>query len=197
MHKVGITGGIGSGKSTICKVFLQLGVPVYNADTRGKELLRINNAVKEQVIAVFGTETYLEDGSVNRNFLSQRVFTDPAALEKLNGIVHPAVRLDFEEWVGQQESSYVLKEAAILVETGAYKELDTLIVVEADVDSRVKRVMERDQVGENKVLERVKAQITDEKRRTHADHIIDNNDDQLVIPQILAIHEDIISRTSS
>ena len=197
MFKVGITGGIGSGKTTISQIFHSLGVPVYDSDSRGKELLVSDGGVKEQVLAAFGEEAYQADGSVNKGFLSERVFSDNEALEMLNSIVHPAVRTDLEKWLGQQHSPYVLKEAAILIESGAYKELDEIIVVEADAETRIRRVMARDQVGDDKVKERMNAQLTDEKRRAYATYIIDANEDQLVIPQVLKIHEDIISKASS
>jgi len=196
MYTVGITGGIGSGKSIICKVFQQLGIAVYDADSRGKALLREGVSVKEQVIAAFGTNAYNSDGSVNKVYLSDKVFSNKDALDKLNSIVHPAIRDDFKQWLSEQEGPYVLKEAAILIESGAYKELDEIIVVEATEAVRLRRVMDRDRSGEDQVRERMNAQLTDEERKIHAQHVIDNNDDQLIIPQILKIHEDIISRTS-
>ena len=197
MLKVGITGGIGSGKSTICKVFKQLGIAVYDADARGKAVLEENEDVKEKVVEAFGIGAYNENGSVNRLFLAEQVFSKPVALEKLNGLVHPAVRVDFESWIDEQTGAYVIKEAAILIESGAYKEVDEIIVVNANEESRIRRVMNRDQVEESKVRERMNAQLSDAERASYASHIIDNNDDQLVIPQILQIHEDIISRSNS
>ena len=197
MLKVGITGGIGSGKSTICKVFKQLGIAVYDADARGKAVLEENEDVKEKVVEAFGIGAYNENGSVNRLFLAEQVFSKPDALEKLNGLVHPAVRVDFESWIDEQTGAYVIKEAAIIIESGAYKEVDEIIVVNANEESRIKRVMNRDQVEESKVRERMNAQLSDAERTSYASHTIDNNDDQLVIPQILQIHEDIISRSNS
>lgn len=197
MYKVGITGGIGSGKSTICKVFQTLGIPVYDSDSRGKILLKDDPGVKEKVIEAFGVEAYQADGSVDRNFLGAKVFSNAAARDRLNAIVHPAVRRDLEEWLEQQNAPYVLKEAAILIESGAYKEVDAIITIEADVAQRIRRVMGRDDVEETKVTDRMKAQLSDEERRPYATHIIYNNDDQLVIPQVLKIHEDIISKAGS
>ena len=197
MLKVGITGGIGSGKSTICKVFKQLGISVYDADARGKAVLEENEDVKEKVVEAFGIGAYNENGSVNRLFLAEQVFSKPDSLETLNGLVHPAVRVDFESWIDEQTGAYVIKEAAILIESGAYKEVDEIIVVNANEESRIRRVMNRDQVEESKVRQRMNAQLSDAKRTSYASHTIDNNDDQLVIPQILQIHEDIISRSNS
>ena len=197
MHTVGVTGGIGSGKSTICKVFHQLGVAIYDADGRGKALLKEDVLVKEQVVSAFGTEAYHSDGSVNKVYLADKVFSDSEALATLNGIVHPSVRIDFERWVCEQKGPYVLKEAAILIESGAYQDCDEVIVVEANIESRLKRVIDRDQADESQVRERMNAQMSDEERNKYAHHTIDNNEDQLIIPQILRIHEDIIRRTSS
>jgi dephospho-CoA kinase len=197
MLKVGITGGIGSGKSTVCKVFGQLGIAVYDADARGKAILVENEGLKKKVVEAFGAVAYNENGSLNRKFLSERVFSSTEAMDTLNGLVHPEVRLDFERWIGEQKSAYVIKEAAILIESGAYKGVDEIIVVSASEETRIRRVMKRDQVDEGKVRERMSAQLSDEQRESYADHTIDNNDDQLVIPQILQIHEDINSRANS
>ena len=197
MYKVGITGGIGSGKSTICKVFKSLGIAVYDADARGKLLLRENDLVKERVIKAFGTEAYNDDGSVNTAYLSEQIFENKESLNILNGIVHPAVRADFIDWLEGQSGPYVLKEAAILIESGSHEELDQIIVVEASEESRLARVMKRDGVDESKVRDRMAAQLSDEERKPYANFTIDNNDDTLVIPQILQIHEDIIGRSSS
>jgi len=139
---VGITGGIGSGKTLICKLFAILGTPIYNADNRAKEL--INSTLIEPITKAFGSESY-ENGVLNRAYIAKLVFTNQIQLDLLNSIVHPAVAVDFENWVSTHNNSeYVLKEAALLVETGSYKQLDKLIVITAPYQLRVERVKKRD-----------------------------------------------------
>jgi len=195
MLKVGITGGIGSGKTIISMVFEQLGVPVYSADSAAKELIASDEQVKQQVVKEFGSGIYSETGTLDRENMAQIVFNDSEALNKLNSIVHPAVRAHFTAWFNDLgEIPYVLKEAAILIETGAYKELDAIIVISADKSLRMQRVMKRDDVEAGDVEQRMKNQMEDEEKLKLADYTIDNNGVVPVIPQILKIHEDIIGR---
>jgi dephospho-CoA kinase len=194
MKKVGITGGIGSGKTSACKVFEALGVPVYYADERAKELYSLAE-VKEQVVEYFGEEAYLPDGSLNSTYLSNRIFTDIHAKEKISEIIHPAVGKDFEKWTEARTShNYVLKEAAIMVETGQHKLLDALIVVTAPLEIRLARVQKRSGLSESEFLARVSNQISDEERNSAAQYLIDNSGRQPLIKQVFQIHQSLLGR---
>ena len=188
MIKVGITGGIGSGKTHICEMFKELGVPVYNADERAKYLMSHNEELKAQIVAVFGDTSY-KDGELNREFLSQVVFQDKALLEKLNSIVHPAVAKDADEWHQlHADKPYTIKEAALLFETESYKALDKTILVHADEDERILRVMQRDHVTKDKVLARIKNQMLDIDKMTFADFIINNDGKREIDKVVRKIH---------
>ena len=193
MFKVGLTGGIGSGKSTVARMFGVLGIPVFNADEESKRLLREDDGVKRAVIAAFGPGIY-PDGELDRTGLAVIVFNDPEALAKLNAIAHPAVRKQLGIWVDMQRSPYVLVEAALMVDTGWYRSMDHLVVVTAPEAERVKRVMVRDGVSEEQVLARVRNQVGEEKRLAAADSMIQNDGHELVIPQVLALHEMLTAR---
>ena len=145
MIKVGLTGGIGSGKTTIANIFMQLGVPVYFSDTRAKDLMLNNKSLQESLISLFGDEVII-DGLLNRSHIASKVFSNPKQLVKLNALVHPFVQKDFDAWSASQSSHYVLKEAAIIFETGADKFLDQVILVESPEDLKISRVMLRDKV---------------------------------------------------
>jgi dephospho-CoA kinase len=192
MLKVGLTGGIGSGKSTVAEIFAQLKIPIYLSDDRAKDLMVNNSSVKSAVISLFGKESYV-DGELNRTFIASKVFSDQKELEKLNAIVHPALKTDFENWCKNQTSIYVVKEAAILFESGANKGLDKVILVEAPKEMRIKRVMERDKVARNLVLARMDKQWSDKRKSELSDYIIQNDGLHLVLEQVLKIHNDIIS----
>jgi len=187
MIKVGITGGIGSGKSTACKVFKTLGIPVFEADNIARQLINSNTEIRNQLIQVFGKAVYLQDQTINRKYLSGIVFNDSSLLARLNGIVHPVVRNEFEEWCHKQDSAYILHEAAILFESGFYKIMDKSITVVTKEEERIQRVMKRDGITIELVKQRIKNQWTDEQRMGLADYIINNNDDELIIPQIIEI----------
>ena len=171
---VGITGGIGSGKSTAAKFFEELGIPVYNSDTRAKLIQNENTEVKAKIIAAFGEEAYDENG-LNKAYLSKQVFQDNEKLKVLNSIVHPAVFKDFEAWKIAQQTPIVMKEAAILIESGSYKDCDMVISVMVDIEKRIARTMERDGLTREDILARINHQITDEERIAKSDVIIDNN----------------------
>lgn len=173
---VGLTGGIGSGKSTIAKWFEEKGTPVYNSDFEAKKLMNSNPELMNQLIGLFGDEVFA-NGTLNRLFISQKVFNDKLLLTKLNKIVHPAVGKDFRKWVTEQEKEMLVKEAAILFESGAYKDCDLIVSVVADEKTRIRRVMERDGVNEEQVRKRMNNQWTDEQRVEHSDFVIDNNSD--------------------
>lgn len=188
MKVVGITGGIGSGKTTTCQIFEELGVPVYYADSRAKQLM-VEPPLKGKIIQAFGAKAY--DGSrLNRAYLAKEVFGSKDKLSVLNGLVHPEVADDFEMWLEQnKESDYVLKEAAILFESGAYHAVDITVLVIAPEQIRVERVMNRDGSSEQEVKERMANQWTQERKVKLADHIINNDGSHLLIPQVLELHK--------
>lgn len=191
MNIIGITGGIGSGKSTVCRVFVALGIPVFEADACAKQLMNSDPEVGEQLIRLFGAIVYLPDHTVNRKYLAGLVFSDPSLLAQLNAIVHPAVRKAFSEWLGKQHSPYVIHEAAILFESGFYKMMDQTITIVTDEDQRIQRVIKRDGISVEQVRQRIQNQWNDEERIKLADFVIRNNDDDLIIPQILEIDKKI------
>lgn len=196
MRRIGITGGIGSGKSTVCRVFGVLGVPVFEADAAGRRLLADDPAVRQAVTAAFGAEAY-PGGTLDRAALARRIFSDPAARARLNGIVHPAVRAAFAQWADAQDAPYVLMESAILVGSGGARALDALVLVTAPEDLRLRRTMQRDGVGEESVRARMAAQDAEEDMRAAAQHVIHNDDRQLVIPQVLGVHQRLLDRAAA
>lgn len=191
---IGITGGIGSGKSTVCKIFESLGISVYYADDRGKALLTEDAALTLSVKQEFGEESYTPSGELNRQYLAQTVFFDPERLEALNRLVHPAVAEDFEKWAKHNsDSQYLLKEAALLYETGSYKSLDATICVMASKDLRMQRVLLRDhQRTSDQVREIMGKQVDDNVRREFSDYTIKNDSKTLLIPQVLEKHKQIL-----
>jgi dephospho-CoA kinase len=195
MKKVGITGGIGAGKSIASHFFEIIGVPTYEADKRAKWLMLHNEDLKNAILQQFGPKSYQEDGKINTRFLAETVFSDEKKLQILNSLVHPAVALDFENWVQQQKNtSYVLKEAALLVENNSYKQLDALIVVTAPETIRIKRILNRDkQRSSAEVKAILDKQLPEIEKIKVADFLIQNDDKQLVIPQILRIHQQLLN----
>ena len=183
--KVGVTGGIGSGKSTVCKIFRLLGVPVFEADKVAKELINSNSKIKRELINLFGEDIYMANGLVNRKKLADIIFNDDIQLAKINELVHPIVREEFLKWEKLQKTKYVIHEAAILFESGFYKIMDFTILVSTNKNERVKRVMKRDNIPEELVLERMEKQWSDEEKRKLATVEIKNNDENLIIPQIV------------
>ena len=188
MKIVGITGGIGAGKSIACEIFRIIGVPVYDADSRAKALMNENKKIKDEVIQLFGEQSY-EQGIINRVHIGKRAFHHPELLKQLNQVVHPEVARDFESWQQTKTTKYVLKEAALLVETGSYKHLDHLIVVTAPEEIRIQRVLKRDpHRNQSDVKAIIDRQMSEEEKVKVADSIIHNDDYQLVIPQVLSVH---------
>ncbi len=189
MIKVGITGGIGSGKTTVCKVFELLGVPVYNADDEAKQILDSNEEVKEKILNIFGIELLNDKGKIDKKKLASFVFNNKEKLEKLNFLVHPAVRQHFENWLKQHSAKkYILKEAAILFESGAYKLVDKVIMVTAPLELKINRTMQRDKISREQVEQRINNQLSDEEKIKRSQFVIHNDEMQLLIPQILNIH---------
>jgi dephospho-CoA kinase len=192
VHKplqIGITGGIGSGKSLVTKIFACLGIPVYDADSHAKELMTTDGILISQIKKEFGDLSYLNDGTLNRKYLSEVVFNQQEKLDILNGLVHPRVRHDFVQWTDRyRDKPYVIREAALLFETGVYRLLDRTVVVYAPEDVRIRRVMKRDNRPEAQVRAIIQKQLSEEEKKALADDIIYNDDSILVIPQVLALH---------
>jgi dephospho-CoA kinase len=192
MLKVGITGGIGSGKTTVSKIFESIGIPVYYADDRAKALMTGDRMVKRKIIDLFGVEAYFRNGRLNRKYISSIVFEDKSKLEALNGIVHPSVALDGKKWFDVQVSKnfpYAIKEAALLIESGSYKELDHLILVSAPLDIRIKRVVKRDKTNIKAVEARISKQMPDEQKKPYCNLQIINDGNTPLIPQVIKIHQ--------
>lgn len=194
MLKVGITGGIGSGKTTVCKIFEQLGISVYYSDLRAKYLMSENLSVKQQILQLLGDEAY-SNSKLNTKYISKIVFNDKIMLNRLNAIVHPAVYADAEEWFKQhQNENYVLYESALLLANVKTNLVDKVILVIADEEIRINRVMNRDQADRKSVLERMNNQLSQEKQIALADFIVNNNQDYSQIEhQVLAIHNQLSS----
>lgn len=193
MKTVGITGGIGSGKSTVCDIFRTLGIPVYEADTRAKHLMQYDLQLKRQIIENFGQESYQND-ELNRPYLAQKVFSNPEEVAKINALVHPAVGVDFKSWITNQDAPYVLKEAALLIESGSYKQLDFLINVFAPIDLRIERIKKRDPHRSiSEINEIIDKQVSEERRSQLADAIINNDSQSMLIPQVMELHQRLLN----
>lgn len=192
MMKVGLTGNIGSGKSLVASIFRTLSIPVFDADYEARAIINLDE-VKVQLSALFGSEIF-ENDQINRKALAEIVFKDPKQLQLLNNIIHPQVRKSFEAWTFQHSNSpYLIYEAAILIETGFFKELDKLILVSASEELRIHRVMQRDNATRDEVAQRMKNQWNETRKTPFADYIIQNNEHDLLIPQVMAIHDQFIS----
>jgi dephospho-CoA kinase len=193
--QIGITGGIGSGKSLICKIFACLDVPIYDADSRAKSIMTTDGILVEQIKKEFGSLSYYEDGRLNREYLSVAAFNDADKLKRLNELVHPRVGADSEKWVEENAAHpYLLREAALLFESGSFKKLDKIIVVTAPEALRVKRVLQRDkQRTEQEVIAIIRNQMTEEEKVKRADFVIHNDETELVVPQVLKLHEQFVA----
>ena len=190
MLKIGITGNIGSGKTTVSKIFEVLGIPVFYADDEAKKVMVTDQILIAAIKQTFGKESYFEDGSLNRKHIASIVFNNEAELLKLNAITHPAVFRAFDNWVTQFNNvPYVLKEAALLFESSSYQMCNKTIVVTAPLDLRIKRVMKRDGFTEAEIISRDSRQFSEEEKTRLADYVIKNDNQQLVIPQVLELHE--------
>ncbi len=191
MYKVGITGGIGSGKTTVCKVFEVLGIAIFYADTEAKEIMVKDVLLIEAIKSTFGKASYFEDGKLNNKHIAGIVFSNKLELEKLNALVHPAVFRAFTSWEKQVSADvpYILKEAALLFESDSYKMCDTSILVTAPLASKLNRVMLRDGVSEEQVLARMSKQFSDEQKTKMAHHFIINDEEHAVIAQVLKLHQ--------
>ena len=186
---VGVTGGIGAGKSIVCSVFSILGVPVYDADIRARWLMENDPTLRQQIIEKFSKTAFIR-GRINRNWLAGEVFSNTRLLKKLNTLVHPLVRVDFAEWERRHsESPYVIKEAALLIETGSHLVLDKIVLVTAPEKERINRILERDiHRNEEQIRDIIQKQLGDEEKERHADYVLKNDGSALLIPQILQLH---------
>jgi dephospho-CoA kinase len=188
MLRVGLTGNIGSGKSLVASIFQTLGTSVFCADAEAKKLYE-RNSVKDQIRRWFGSQIFTEEGVIDRKALAGIIFNDEDELKKVNELIHPLVRESFHEWISERQNDpYVIYEAAILFESGHYKELDKIILVTAPADIRIKRVMERDGIPREDVLARMAHQCEEEKKMHLADFIIRNDGKEMVIPQVMEVH---------
>ncbi len=187
MLKIGITGGIGSGKSVVCRIFNLLGIPVFEADKEAKILMTLNPGIRNSFIRLFGQDIYSPEGTIDRKKLAEIIFNDQNLLDKVNEIVHPEVRKCFIEWTDKQHAPYVIHEAAILFETDFYKMMNRSILVIAPEPVRIRRVTERDHLSPDQVAERIGRQWPDCEKLKLADFIITNDDKQLIIPQVIEI----------
>ena len=192
MLKIGLTGGIGSGKSTVAETFAQLGIAIYLSDDRAKALMVNNKELKSAIISLFGEESY-KSGQLNRSYIASKVFSDKMELEKLNALVHPELKKDFDLWCVDQTSPYIIKEAAILFESGANRGLDKVILVEAPQELRINRVMNRDKVSYESVLARIDKQWSDERKKSVSDYVVMNDEKCSVLEQVLKVHNELIN----
>jgi dephospho-CoA kinase len=196
MLKVGITGNIGSGKTTVSKIFEVLGIPVFYADDAAKSVMVNDPILIDAIKSTFGKASYFDDGTLNRKHIAAIVFNNEAELDKLNAIVHPATFRAFHNWLQKQKDApYVLKEAALLFESDSYKMCDKTIMVTTPLEMRIKRVVLRDNLPEEEILKREARQFTEEKKLQLADYVINNNEKEPVIPQVLKLHELFLSMT--
>ena len=199
MLKAGITGGIGTGKSYVCAIFKALGVPVYDADLRAKQLVDESKSIKQKITEVFGTGAFSSDGEYERKFISRKIFENPDLKIALENIIHPAVREDSLRWFADLEKKqhpYALKEAALLFESGSHTELDKIIVVDAPLELRIRRILKRDGLSEQETLARIGNQWPQETKLRQADFIIQNDGTSPLIPKVWAIHHQLLKHAA-
>lgn len=188
MHIVGITGGIGSGKTTVCKIFQTLGIPVFYADEEAKRIMQEDESVVSKISELLGAGAYDSEGKLDRNFIASHVFREREKLDKLNSIVHPATVQASIAWAKEQKAPYVLKEAALLFESNAFHYVDKVIGVYAPVTLRLHRTMKRNNVSKKEVQKRMRNQINEEVKMRLCDYVIYNDEQRAVIPQVLELH---------
>lgn len=195
---IGVTGGIGSGKSMVCRLFECLDIPVYYADSRAKWLTNNDPEIREKVVALLGNEAYDSAGRYNTRFVASSVFKNEPLLKELNAIIHPVVLRDTKAWVTQNAGApYVVKEAAIMAKAGQANAVDYVVVVEAPVGLRIQRILQRDKRTEHEIKAIIERQVSDESRREIADYIVNNDDTSELIPQVLHLHETFLKARSS
>jgi dephospho-CoA kinase len=189
--RVGLTGGIGSGKSTIAQIFEVLGIPVYYADISAKKLMNENADLRSSITNIFGEQAYTNN-ILDRKYISSIVFSDPAKLQQLNALVHPATKKDGEAWMQEQTSPYAIHEAALIFEAKVSDRLDLVIGVSSPIELRIKRAMERDKVSREEVLKRMEQQLDEEVKMSKCNFVLINDELQLLIPQVLELHKKLI-----
>jgi dephospho-CoA kinase len=195
MIKIGLTGGIGSGKTTVAKIFEVLGIPVYYADDRAKELMESNENIKTQIIQNFGAESYI-DGKLHRKYIAAIVFAKPENTAIINSIVHPVTIADANEWMLKQTTHYAIKEAALIFEANAETQLDYIIGVNSPLPLRIQRIMQRDNMDEAAVMARMQKQMDAAEKMKRSHFIVENNEVDLLIPQVVAIHQKLLLKKS-
>ncbi|MBK8700347.1 MAG: dephospho-CoA kinase [Saprospiraceae bacterium] len=194
MLKVGITGGIGSGKSAVCSILDLLDVPVYYADERAKKLMASEKALKAGIKMIFGTEAYFKNGRLNRKFIATEIFRDIEKRKELNLLVHPAVHEDGRRWFESlpKDKTFAVKEAALMIQSGTYKELDALVLVTCPMEERISRVMRRDRISRKEVIQRIHAQMSEDEMATYAHMVIVNDGRKSIIRQTLKLYSQLL-----
>lgn len=187
---IGLTGGIGSGKSTVAKIFQEVGIPIYDADTHSKNIIDTYQSLQDSLKQLLGKDIVV-DGKIDRPKMANLIFNDTELLEQTNALIHPAVALDFSNWVKEQDSKYIIKEAAILFESGSFKNCDKIITVTAPEKMRIERVMLRNKISEKEVIDRIKKQWPEKDKADLSDFVIRNDNSESVIKQVLKIHEEL------
>ncbi len=197
MFKVGITGGIGTGKTTVCKIFELLNIPIFYADDSAKLLMITNPTLIKGIKETFGDDAYLPTGALNRRYIADLVFNNSKNIEKLNNLVHPQVFKAFDDWSIKQQSPYVLKEAALLFESKSYKKNDLNVLVSSPIDLRISRLIKRDSTTKEKILERMSNQLAENEKQKLANYMINNNEQDFLIPQVLKLHQIFLEKSKS
>ncbi|WP_298756619.1 dephospho-CoA kinase [uncultured Psychroserpens sp.] len=193
MTIVGLTGGIGSGKTTVAAFFKALDVPIYIADVEAKLLMGRSKVIRRKLIALFGEDAYV-DNELNRAYIASKIFNDKTYLERMNAIVHPKVASHFKRWMAKQKSEYVIKEAAIIFEQGKEEQYDFIITVTADIEERIKRVIKRDNSSRSKIMAILNNQMSDQEKIEKSHFVIVNDDLEDVKKQVQKIHQSILKK---
>ena len=193
--KLGVTGGIGSGKTSVCRVFSVLGIPVFSADNEAREVMDIDTSIMLRINTIAGKNLY-SSGNLDRSELAKLIFNNSRLLEKVNSLVHPVVFSRFREWVRRQDAPYVIMEAAILFESGADKIVDRIMTVVAPVEQRIERVIRRNMLTSDQVMERMRNQLDDEIRIQRSDYVVSNSENDMIIPVILKIHGELLQQVN-
>jgi dephospho-CoA kinase len=196
MLKVAITGGIGSGKSLVCQVFKTLGIPIFNADVVSNQLVETDKELKDAIIKLFGTESYL-NGNYNRKFIGNIVFSNPEKLQLLNDLIHPLAIQAAKQWFEEQHAPYAIKEAAILFESNAQQDIDIVIGITAPEAVRIERVMQRTGYNKEEVIKRIALQMPEEEKMAKCDYVIQNDNKTAILPQLLRIHEALMIKSNT
>lgn len=192
MVRVGLTGGIGSGKSTVAQIFEVLGIPVYYADVAAKRLRNEDAVLRSAITNIFGKQAYVNN-ILDRRYISSIVFSDPAKLASLNAVVHPATKKDGEAWMQKQTTPYAIHEAALIFEANVSERLDHVIGVSSPTELRINRAMERDKVDRDEVLKRMSQQLDEDLKMSRCDFVLFNDEQQLLVPQVLDLHENLVA----